>query len=163
MKPLLILNCCARKNDEPSQAISLYKGALFSMLPSDILERFELAILSAEYGLINSNAVLSPYEQRLPKRFSQDWDRFIQKQRPKAEELLNSINLENRHIFVICVNDYLAVFDQWSKEPSFKALLDKAQYVYASRGHRGIGVLKSRLKTIIKAESPKAALASLNS
>ena len=67
---LLIMSCCATKTDDPGEipALKRYAGTLFQTLKSKgIPDDVDVAILSAEHGLIGINYPLSKYDTQMTK------------------------------------------------------------------------------------------------
>ena len=65
---LLVIACCATKTDAPGEipALERYAGTLFQTLKSKgIPDDVDVAILSAEYGLIRADHPLSEYETEM--------------------------------------------------------------------------------------------------
>ena len=66
---LIITSCSKNKASRPMQAKNLYEGQFFKGV-KHFSENFgfDLAILSAKYGLISSNQVIKPYNKKIQKK-----------------------------------------------------------------------------------------------
>lgn len=76
-----LIACCATKKKTPDKAIDLYQSDLFKKSVKYALSyRLPIYILSAKYGLINSNRLIFPYNLTL-NNFSKDdlidWEKKV--------------------------------------------------------------------------------------
>jgi hypothetical protein len=92
-KPLIILPCSQEKLSVPARAINLYQGKgylpLLSKSTASVGIDYDLAILSAKYGLIHANEMIEPYEQKLEKDAMEG---FIKSNARKANALIRKLN-----------------------------------------------------------------------
>ena len=72
MSTLLIQGCSKSKNrvTEPTPAIELYAGYFFKIIKKsirdgEITEDCDICILSAEYGIVDANVPIDPYDRRM--------------------------------------------------------------------------------------------------
>ncbi|MCG9579081.1 hypothetical protein L1D14_23040 [Vibrio tubiashii] len=150
-KPTLIVSCSASKLEQPSKAIDLYTGGMFSMLRKHFDEpelHCNVLILSAEHGLVESSEVLHPYDTRLcSRKDKQGIANYVQRHKGEANKLLKKFAHPDSDLYVILSNDYLEAFDQ-IVGPSKKSI-SNFRSSYVSRGHSGIGELRGRLARVI--------------
>lgn len=76
MSILALLNCSASKLARPAEAKQLYRGVGFRLGYQYLARRpVRIMILSAKYGMVSPDDILSPYDQRIPTRRDQkeDW------------------------------------------------------------------------------------------
>ncbi|MCU7556098.1 hypothetical protein OCL06_16015 [Alteromonas sp. ASW11-19] len=70
--PLIIIPCTAAKQSSPCKAIDLYQGTGYrSVVLASSTRRgidYNLAFLSAKYGLVMADTVIAPYEQKLTRK-----------------------------------------------------------------------------------------------
>ena len=65
-RKLLILACSKiKKKLQERPAIEVYDGPFYRILRKSDLSNVDVRIISAKYGLIDSNFLISPYEQRM--------------------------------------------------------------------------------------------------
>lgn len=64
----LILSCCGPKLEQPAPALELYQNRAWAFAREHLADRFNLMVLSAEYGLRRATDVLEPYERKLDDR-----------------------------------------------------------------------------------------------
>lgn len=71
---VLLLACSAGKLDHPARAFELYRGAIFRK-GLEYSQRHGLwtMILSAKYGLINWDAQIAPYDQKMAGNYRGPW------------------------------------------------------------------------------------------
>ena len=90
-KPLIILPCSQEKLSEPAIAMKLYQGKgylpLLSKTTASIRMDYDLAILSAKYGLIDAFDTIAPYELKLSK---ESLPAFVKQQSRKANALIKN-------------------------------------------------------------------------
>ncbi len=87
-KPIAcLISCVSKKQKRPDRAIALYTSDLFkkSVLFAQS-KGLPVFILSAKYGLLNSDRVIAPYDETLNKKTTQDLDAWA-KRAAKAIEL----------------------------------------------------------------------------
>ena len=64
-RKLLIVSCSKiKKNLKQGPAVNIYDGPYYRILRKSNLSNIDVKIISAKYGLIDSNSLISPYEQR---------------------------------------------------------------------------------------------------
>jgi hypothetical protein len=86
---LLIISCCGKKLDRPAAAGELYQNREHNLVRAHQEELqaagYQLAVLSAEYGLIAWDQVVEPYDRKMTERtaqhyslrlMSQPWDQY---------------------------------------------------------------------------------------
>ncbi|OLS15499.1 MAG: hypothetical protein RBG13Loki_0864 [Promethearchaeota archaeon CR_4] len=65
-KTLVILTCSQKKGLKPAAARDLYQGSLFKLGRKFAeVQHFDYMIISAKYGLLLPEQVISPYDQRI--------------------------------------------------------------------------------------------------
>jgi len=98
-KRLLIIMCSYRKNLlVKSKALEVYNGTLFKVLKRNLPEDIDILILSAKYGLISTNEIISHYDIKM---------------NPEIAESLRSANTDVLRSELIS-NDYSEVFVELS-------------------------------------------------
>lgn len=152
-KPVLIIGCSEAKGEEACRAYDLYKGQIFKLINSnlpDVHQHFEVLILSAEHGLIHCDTIISPYDTKMVSRKKTDQiEGFSKRHRKQAKQLVEQYSHESSDLYVLLTNDYLAAYDAMTKTAAFTKVLKKFKSVYVCRKHRGIGILRGRLKKIL--------------
>ena len=69
---ILIITACGRsKNDRPLPAWKLYKSSRVKAVYYRVIKH-DFAILSSEYGLVEAERVISPYEKVMTKRRAEE-------------------------------------------------------------------------------------------
>lgn len=92
---LLILPCSKRKKAlSIAPAIELYDGPFYRVLRKNMSLNLDVLILSAKYGLIDSNEIISPYDQIMTIE--------------RAKELANDVRIKLEEIFKS--NQYDGIF-----------------------------------------------------
>lgn len=90
-KPLFVLPCSADKASVPAKAIELYQGKGYLPLVKNSIATlgidYNLAILSAKYGLIHALDVIDPYEKKLVYA---DLPAFIHQHSRRANALVSA-------------------------------------------------------------------------
>ena len=124
MKILVLAGCSQKKLNYPAPAIKLNQGQLFRGIKKlSISNNFDLKILSGRYGLLDSNEIISPYNQKI--RTKKDILRIRRKIFPKMLKTIERYDL----IIVIMGKNYREVI-----EPLFN---DKFIVIYDKRGIGG--------------------------
>lgn len=156
-KPILVLNCSDEKDASAQTALDLYQGTMFQLLKANVenpLDRFELLILSAQYGLVKASENLPWYNQRMPKRTNlSSHDDFASQHRGNAIRLLEEVGSQDRDLIVLMTKDYTFAFDRLLSTHRGQKVLKSFRSLYISRNHRGIGELRGRLKSAIRTYS----------
>ena len=68
-RKLLIVSCSKiKKNLQKGPAIEIYDGPYYRILRKSDLSNIDVKIISAKYGLIDSDTPISPYEQRMTRK-----------------------------------------------------------------------------------------------
>ena len=68
-RKLLIVSCSKiKKNLQQGPAIEIYDGPYYRLLRKSDLSNTDVKIISAKYGLIDSDTPISPYEQRMTRK-----------------------------------------------------------------------------------------------
>ncbi|MFL7013690.1 DUF6884 domain-containing protein [Enterovibrio norvegicus] len=159
MKPILIIGCSNAKGSTARKAIDLYEGAMYQLIRANIenvTESFDVLILSAKHGLIEADQVIAHYDTELPKRTDVGQvSAFVAQHKAKAQSLLKEKCIPGREVFIVLSNGYLNAFDNLICSVGAKRALSKC-VVYASRDHRGIGILRGRLKRILLTQGLQA-------
>lgn len=69
-----LVACCAEKLEKPSRAFELYQSDLFKKAVDYCRRHYnQWFILSAQYGLVNPNDVIEPYDRKLKASDGEDW------------------------------------------------------------------------------------------
>jgi hypothetical protein len=151
LKPTLIISCSAAKASTSMPAFDLYRGGMFSLIRANLInihEHFNVLILSALHGLIDSQQRIQPYNVTIPTNPTGIRD-FVLSNKVTAVSNLAKYASEKVGVFVILPNNYLTVLDELLAQPSFKNVFNRYQSQYISRQHSGIGVLRRRLKCVL--------------
>ncbi|WP_084555325.1 DUF6884 domain-containing protein [[Phormidium ambiguum] IAM M-71] len=116
MKDLLILNCSKSKcsDIETLLALERYNGVAFRVVRKFLQQRkpdyLDIFILSAKFGLISSNELISNYDQKMDKKRSQELQSTVN---AKFCELLQSGFYKR---CLLCLSqDYLQIFNNYEK------------------------------------------------
>ena len=105
MKKIVLISCVAKKLNYKAKAKDLYISTLFkkSLAYAYLLKPDKIFILSAKYGLIDSDEEIFPYNETLNKKSSYEikiWaDKVLQKLREKA-------NLDEDEFIFLAGNNY---------------------------------------------------------
>jgi hypothetical protein len=77
---IVLLSCVKTKRDHPCKAGEMYTSSLFQkmMAYARSLDPKSVFILSAKYGLLDTETVIDPYEQTLKKMKSVERQRWAQ-------------------------------------------------------------------------------------
>ncbi len=135
LKTLVILACSQKKGLKPVAACNLYLGSLFKLGRRFAeVHHFDYVIISAKYGLLSPEQVVSPYDQRIANM--SDVRRIREMVVPPLQEIIG--NYEK--IIVIGGNLYRRVLEPL-KSAKFEEISDS----------RGIGGILQRLKQRIAA------------
>ena len=123
-KILILTNCCKTKLDYPTKARKLYRGALFRKI-MNLSNKInsDIRILSAKYGLIGPNEVISPYEKKL--KYKKEILAFQISEIPKLEKIMGNYS----NILVIMSKTYRSVFD-----PLIKSNIEKFKIIKSNKG-----------------------------
>lgn len=147
MKDCLIIPCSDKKYNQKSRAIDLYQGVLLDIIRtskiSNVALNFEIFFLSAKYGLVHSNTILSPYDMKLSSEESKLIE-YAGKYAKASNDLLSLYAHKDVRLFTVLSKDYQRAFDLMGLK-----CLKSFNMVYYSRKSRGIGDHRSRLKKII--------------
>lgn len=157
-KPVLIINCSNKKVDYPTSAFDLYQGDIFKVIRANtkdynVLDIWDIYILSAEHGLISAYDRIEPYNTRMPKRSTIKGRREISIIAAKNKEVA-AARLRQHHgvdLVVILTYDYLVNFDVMFEEHSLR---NEFKSVTISRDHRGNGDMKKLLIQQLKLHEP---------
>lgn len=134
-KVLVLAGCSQKKLDYPAPAIELNQGQLFRGIKKlTISNNFDLKILSGKYGLLESNEVIAPYNQKI--RTKKDILRIRRKIFPKMLKTIERYDL----IIIIMGKNYREVI-----EPLFN---NKFIIIYDKRGIGGYLSLISRFNKL---------------
>lgn len=83
-KRLIIISCSDKKNTQPGllPAIQRYKGAWYGVInklnrEGDLPENLDVFIISAKYGLINSEMLIENYEQKMDYKRARELNKPI--------------------------------------------------------------------------------------
>jgi len=99
MKKILLISCVKSKLDRPAKAKNLYTSTQFkkSLQYANKLKPDKIFILSAKYGLVELEQVLTPYEKTLKTMSAsekRDWSAKV------LSSLRQHVNL-NKDLFII--------------------------------------------------------------
>jgi len=84
---LVILPCSKLKNKlDNVPAIDLYNGQFYKLIRKFVIPNLDIIIISAKYGLIKSNTIISYYDQKMSKKRASELSISI---KPKLEEVLS--------------------------------------------------------------------------
>lgn len=141
-KTLLIQSCSASKKDKPGPAIDVYDGYFYKIIgkalrEDSVDENIDIKILSAKYGIIDSDYEISPYDQRMTEERAEELNPEIISQL-KGE--LNSANYDK--IVVNVGKDYKKALEGLKDE------IDSSIDLRVIEGD-GIGQKGSKLKQMI--------------
>jgi len=138
---LLILSCSKRKKlVSKAPALELYDGPFYRVLRKNMPPNLDVLVLSAKYGLINSDKIISHYDQMMTVEKAEE---LVDEVKTKLENFLKNNNYNK--IFINLSGIYLIALKK-SEE-----LLDKNN-VYWAKGQIGerLHQLKSWLADINK-------------
>lgn len=142
MSSLLIQSCSQTKNrpTEAVPALDLYTGYFFKIIKKAIRENkfnsdIDLCILSAEYGIVESDEVISWYDRRI------DSERAKEIAPKVAQKLARIVDSSYDKLLINVGRDYLEALSQAMKE-----LTVPVYYIEGS----GIGQKGSVLKDVIR-------------
>ena len=159
-KSVLIIGCSDAKGNQAAPAFDLYQGTMFKLINANMAnvhDFFEVLILSAKHGLIHSSQIIKPYDQRMAKRTNAgEISQFVKDHKNSTYKLLEQYATKDRNLHIVLSNDYLAAIDEMFEAPRFKKLIKAFNSSYISRKHSGIGVLRGRLKKILKTAESKS-------
>lgn len=137
-KYLLILPCSKKKKQvSVARAIELYNGPFYQIIRKNYKENVDIFIISAKYGLINSNDFISLYDQMMTNE--------------RAKELSETVKIDLEKILQL--KDYDEIFISLGKTymgalEESKDLLDNCN---VSWGYGQIGERLHQLKTWLTA------------
>ncbi len=118
---LLILSCSKRKKQiSKAPALELYDGPFYRLLRKNMSSNLDVLILSARYGLIDSNKIISYYDQRMTVERAKELSEHVE---VKLKEKIK--NMEYKNIFVNLGKTYMIAFKNNEK------LLKKYNVIYA--------------------------------
>ncbi len=92
MAKIILISCVSKKLNHKSEARDLYVSPLFqkNLKYAKLLNPDRIFILSAEYGLLNLNKEIEPYDKTLNKMSSdeiKEWANFVLKQLQEVFDL----------------------------------------------------------------------------
>lgn len=61
----IFIGCCKKKMDFPCKSIDMYNSTLFKYCYNYSLDKGNVYILSAKYGLLKTDNIISPYDKTL--------------------------------------------------------------------------------------------------
>ncbi len=112
-KKLLVISCSKAKKDLVNKpAIEIYDGPSFRILRKSYLTDKDILIISAKYGIINSDFLISTYEQRMTPH--------------RAKEL--SYEISNRIDVALSSGLYNEVFFELGKDYLDSVKIDPSKY-----------------------------------
>ena len=109
-KPVLVIACCGLKDPYPCRAIDLYKSRNFKLVRAHARPRFEVLILSAEYGLVAADELLKPYDRVLDRARAAEFKRKTYEYGAKVPRLLS---LDSSDVYVFGGELYRDVIRTW--------------------------------------------------
>jgi len=131
---LLILPCSKRKRDvKTAKAIDLYDGPFYRTLRKHRPPNLDILIVSAKYGLIRVDDVISPYDQRMTEDRAKELSKTVNSE---IKRMIRSHSYEG--IMVNLGAIYMAVLNDMKYE------LDQPNVTYA---HGMIGERTSQLRS----------------
>jgi len=84
MRDVIIIGCSGKKRTGKMKARDLYNGPFWTTLRKNDDGRFRIFVLSAKYGLIPADTIISPYDSLLGRDVSvSELAKKIKKQRKK--------------------------------------------------------------------------------
>jgi cytoplasmic iron level regulating protein YaaA (DUF328/UPF0246 family) len=115
-KYLLILSCSkTKKNIDRAPAIELYDGMYYRVLRKNFNlkdnKNLDILILSAKYGLIDSNEIIDYYDQVMTSKRAEELKDGV---KLKLKEVLNNNNYDE--IFITMGKTYKEAFDGECRE-----------------------------------------------
>lgn len=132
---LLITGCTSKKLNHAAPAKYLYQGVLFKKLRRIVKQNnFDLKILSAKYGLLDSDVLIKPYDKIIKN------EEDIIKLREMVLPKLKSIEDDYETIILVMGKKYRDVLKPMFENEKYKMIYDS----------RGIGGLTSKLNKYIK-------------
>ncbi|KKN12075.1 hypothetical protein LCGC14_1020140 [marine sediment metagenome] len=119
LKVLVLAGCSQKKLNYPAPAIELNQGQLFRGIKKlTMSNNFDLKILSGKYGLLDSNEIIAPYNQKI--RTKKDILRIRRRIFPKMLKTTEIYDL----IIVIMGKNYREVIEPLFNE-NFIIIYDK--------------------------------------
>lgn len=146
-KPVVIINCSAKKLAAPAMAADLYcdPNSLNHMVNKHLGRAggdcADILILSAHYGLISARDELAPYESKMPSDDA-SIEEWVGQHKLKSLAVLHE-SLDGRDVFVLLTKNYLNAF---SKILEGSSVSQRIKSMRVSTDHVGILQLKGRLK-----------------
>lgn len=131
---VLITACGSKKEDKPAPAGKLYKSPRIRYLYKKAKElKVPFYILSAKYGLINSDTIIQPYDQIMTKE--------------RAQELLSQVKEELKNFEII-------VFYSGGSRKEYRELVELACNELGKKlvifGYKNMGDIRKTEKIIKK-------------
>lgn len=156
-KPTIIIACSKGKLDVPAFASDIYQGIMHTDLrchsPS-FKDKFNLVIMSAEHGFLTQKDVITPYDTELGVDVSVD--AWVRKHRRSCSTILSLSTIHEIDraggLFVFLPKKYQEAFDKLLTYKPFKDQVKRFDSFYMCKGHRGIGVMRSRFKKLLLAK-----------
>lgn len=145
MPTLLVQSCSNRKQDVAGEddAIDIYDGYFFriikkAMREDDFRDDIDICILSAEYGLIEEETEISPYDREISPSRAEELSEEV------TNEIISRVDQENYEELILNVgNQYERALSNLNKRVSIP--------VHAIQGD-GIGEKGSTLKRVVRGE-----------
>lgn len=134
-KTLLLTSCSSKKLSTSAPAKFLYQGVIFKKIKKIAKNNhFDFKIISAKYGLLNSNEIIKPYDKSIKNK--EDILQLREIVIPKLKSIQNDYDL----IIIIMGEKYRQVIKPALIESKYKMIHDT----------RGIGGLTSRLNKYLR-------------
>lgn len=107
MVKIALIGCTARKQDYTCSAIEMYTKSSYFNLKLDYCKKInvdKIFILSAKYGLLDSDTVIEPYNIHLKstsKQYKLNWSKNV------LNDLKEKTDLINDEFIILAGNDYM--------------------------------------------------------
>lgn len=72
MRHRLFISCCGNKLDHAAPAIKLYQARQFTLAQRLLGKGWEVTIISAKHGFVDSNEVIDTYDQKMTSKRSDE-------------------------------------------------------------------------------------------
>ena len=107
MTKIALIGCTSKKQDVPCAAIEMYSKSSYFNKKLEYCKKInvdKIFILSAKYGLLDSDALIEPYNFNLKsatKDYKIEWNNKV------LEDLKNKTNLEKDEFIILAGNEYV--------------------------------------------------------
>ncbi len=154
MKPLLIINCSARKAKATLPALDLYEGGFFTQLKSnlgDVRQYFDVLIVSALHGVLEQDSLIDYYNTEMPKLSdSEAYEVYRKKHQRTALKTINRYASKDREVFVWLSSKYQHALESFYNGNLEQELSKKFKAYYIPKKTGGLPGMRARFKRMCK-------------